>query len=91
MSGLILIVRSQFTDHHGAGLRHEKGRRLWFDVSEVPVGETIFNAELRLYQASNYTFDPDDAVTISAHKIISVDHDGLVAKYLYSFHNHGDV
>nr|BBD17787.1 glass bottom boat [Athalia rosae] len=38
-------------NHHVAGVRHERGKRLWFDVSEVPPGECIIGAELRLYQS----------------------------------------
>ncbi|KAG8037608.1 hypothetical protein G9C98_005819, partial [Cotesia typhae] len=37
-------------DHHVPGVRHERGKRLWFDVSEVPPGEHIIGAELRLYR-----------------------------------------
>lgn len=60
-------------------MRHERGRKLWFDVSEVPIGENIFNAELRIYQSVNYSsYDPEDEFTISAHKIVSVDHKGLI-------------
>ncbi|XP_015607274.1 protein 60A [Cephus cinctus] len=40
-------------NHHVAGVRHERGKRLWFDVSEVPPGEHIIGAELRLYQSSD--------------------------------------
>jgi hypothetical protein len=38
-------------DAHQSGLRHERGRRLWFDVSEVPAGERIVSAELRLFRS----------------------------------------
>ena len=31
-------------------MRHERGRHLWFEVSDVPAGERIVGAELRLYQ-----------------------------------------
>ncbi|XP_077286404.1 TGF-beta family member glass bottom boat [Arctopsyche grandis] len=72
-----VIITFQSKNHHGTGMRHERGRKLWFDVSEVPVGENIFNAELRIYQSVNYsTYDPEDVFTISAHKIVSVDHKG---------------
>ncbi|XP_053593820.1 protein 60A-like [Microplitis demolitor] len=37
-------------NHHVPGVRHERGKRLWFDVSEVPPGEHIIGAELRLYR-----------------------------------------
>ncbi|XP_003494016.1 protein 60A [Bombus vosnesenskii] len=38
-------------NHHVPGVRHERGKRLWFDVSEVPPGEHIISAELRLYRS----------------------------------------
>lgn len=38
-------------NHHVPGVRHERGKRLWFDVSEVPPGEHIIGAELRLYRS----------------------------------------
>lgn len=38
-------------NHHVPGVRHERGKRLWFDVSEVPPGEHIIGAELRLYHS----------------------------------------
>lgn len=34
-----------------SGVRHERGKRLWFDVSEIPPGEQIIGAELRLYRS----------------------------------------
>ncbi|KAH8233104.1 hypothetical protein KR026_004335 [Drosophila bipectinata] len=40
-------------NHNVDELRHEHGRRLWFDVSNVPVDDYLVMAELRLYQNSN--------------------------------------
>lgn len=37
------------------GLRHDGRKRLWFDVSEVPVEDMIVGAELRIYQSPNLT------------------------------------
>ncbi|KAI8039533.1 protein 60A [Drosophila gunungcola] len=40
--------------HHNVDeLRHEHGRRLWFDVSKVPNDNYLVMAELRIYQNSN--------------------------------------
>ncbi|KAF4530995.1 hypothetical protein B566_EDAN009739, partial [Ephemera danica] len=33
-----------------SALRHQKGHRFWFDVSQVPIGETIVAAELRVFR-----------------------------------------
>ncbi|XP_073828314.1 protein 60A-like [Musca autumnalis] len=37
-------------NHHVEEVRHEHGRRLWFDVTEVPEDNYLMMAELRLYQ-----------------------------------------
>lgn len=41
---------SFFADHHVSGVRHERGKRLWFDVSEMPIAENVVGAELRIFQ-----------------------------------------
>ncbi|KAI8120292.1 Protein 60A [Lucilia cuprina] len=37
-------------NHHVDEVRHEHGRRLWFDVSDVPDDNYLMMAELRMYQ-----------------------------------------
>lgn len=37
-------------NHHVSEVRHERGRRLWFDVSEVSKDLSLMMAELRIYQ-----------------------------------------
>ena len=46
------IFRSFFfsLDHHVDEVRHEHGRRLWFDVEDVPDDNYLMMAELRIYQ-----------------------------------------
>lgn len=31
-------------------MRHERGRRLWFDISEISLDTQLMMAELRLYK-----------------------------------------
>lgn len=38
------------TENHVAEVRHERGRKLWFDVSEVAKDSSLMMAELRIYQ-----------------------------------------
>ncbi|XP_015113215.1 protein 60A [Diachasma alloeum] len=45
-----VIMTFQAHNHHVPGVRHERGKRLWFDVSEVPPEEKIIGGELRLYR-----------------------------------------
>nr|CAD7461938.1 unnamed protein product [Timema tahoe] len=57
---------------HSTAVRHERGKRLWFDVSEVPSGENIVGAELRLYQIAQ-VLSPLVTFTVTAYQLISVD------------------
>lgn len=51
-------------------MRHERGRRLWFDISKIGNDVTLMMAELRLYQDSFLgKFDDDKPVTISVHMV----------------------
>lgn len=54
-------------------MRHERGRRLWFDVSEVSAEDSIVGAELRLYQASNWThkFTNLAGYTVTVYQVVS--------------------
>ncbi|KAL0101698.1 hypothetical protein PUN28_019100 [Cardiocondyla obscurior] len=49
-----VIMTFAARNHHVPGVRHERGKRLWFDVSEVPPEEYLIGAELRLYH-NGYT------------------------------------
>lgn len=55
-------------DAHQSGLRHERGRRLWFDVSEVPVGERIVSAELRLFRSEGSALQ---RATVSVYQLVT--------------------
>lgn len=37
-------------ENHVAEVRHERGRKLWFDVSEVQSDTKLLLGELRIYQ-----------------------------------------
>lgn len=39
-----------YKDHHVSEVRHERGRRLWFDASDVSPELSLMIAELRIYQ-----------------------------------------
>lgn len=56
-----------------SSVRHEHGKRLWFDVSDIPVGETIVDAELRLYQNSNYSGDLGENFTVTIYQLLLED------------------
>lgn len=64
-----LLIYNLVLDDHVANVRHKKGKRLWFDVSEVPAGEMIVRAELRLYQSSNFTHNEDNKYTVAIYMV----------------------
>lgn len=67
-------------------MRHERGKRLWFDVSEVPPEEQIIGAELRLYR--NITTMKHrrsrGSFTITAYRVFRTKK-GYKRKFSYSF------
>lgn len=45
-----LFSALKYLENHVAELRHERGRKLWFDVSEVQSDTKLMLGELRIYQ-----------------------------------------
>ncbi|RZF39785.1 hypothetical protein LSTR_LSTR012097 [Laodelphax striatellus] len=68
-SDAIMSFTSQ--NHHVPGVRHEHGKRLWFNVSEVPAEEIVVGAELRLYQTANFTLSPEKVFTVTVYQVLS--------------------
>lgn len=61
-------------DHHVPEKRHEHGRRLWFDISDIAEDLSLMMAELRLYQNSIFAKSADDKpLTINCFMVESRD------------------
>ncbi|XP_055845986.1 protein 60A-like [Episyrphus balteatus] len=62
-------------NHHVDEVRHEHGRRLWFDVSEVPDDNYLMMAELRLYVKPSEGKEAESGknFTISVYAIVKID------------------
>lgn len=74
MSWRLKIGNNLFSllDHHNPEMRHEHGRRLWFDISEIGHDVSLMMAELRLYQNSIFSkFDDEKPLTISVYMVES--------------------
>jgi TGF-beta propeptide len=55
-------------------MRHEHGRRLWFDITEIGQDVTLMMAELRMYQNSIFSkFDDEKPLTLSVYMVESRD------------------
>jgi bone morphogenetic protein 7 len=69
-------------------MRHEHGRRLWFDISEIGEDVTLMMAELRLYQNSIFSkFDDEKPLTISVYLVESRDEESHEVLKLLSSKN----
>lgn len=64
-----------YLDHHVDEVRHEHGRRLWFDVSEVPNDNYLMMAELRMYQnpAQGKWLTSGREFTITVYAIVNME------------------
>ncbi|KXJ77555.1 hypothetical protein RP20_CCG007219 [Aedes albopictus] len=69
-------------NHHVSEVRHEKGRRLWFDVNEMEDDAELILAELRLYQRHELNKYGNDEVniTVAVYSIISLDGEKELSK-----------
>ena len=66
-------------------MRHEHGRRLWFETSEIGEEVTLMMAELRLYQNSMFSkFDDEKPLTISVYLVESRDEESYEVLKLLS-------
>lgn len=57
-------------------MRHERGKRLWFNVTDI-MAEDIVGAELRLFQKGTSSNKKQSVYTIVAYQLINTDN-GLV-------------
>ncbi|XP_014212014.1 protein 60A-like [Copidosoma floridanum] len=67
-------------NHHVPGLRHERGKRLWFDVSEATampgstdLSLTLLGAELRLYRSPKPGSKNQGAYTLTAYRVLGLE------------------
>lgn len=69
-------------NHHAPEVRHEKGRRLWFDIYKMENDAELILAELRLYRRHDLCKYKDANINISVvvYSIISLDGDKELLK-----------
>lgn len=69
---IITIFFSLCAENHVAEVRHDRGRKLWFDVSEVSKESLLMMSELRIFQnpALGRWQDINKEFTINVHFIL---------------------
>ena len=53
-----------------ASVRHERGKRLWFNTSDVPHTSNILGAELRIFKNA---IDSNATYVLNVYKLINID------------------
>ncbi|XP_014481854.1 PREDICTED: protein 60A [Dinoponera quadriceps] len=83
-----VIMTFALHNRHVPGVRHEGGKRLWFNVSEVPPGEHIIAAELRLYRGADMKSQRQhQSYTITAYRVLKTDDGRRRLKYVDSINS----
>ncbi|KAB0797560.1 hypothetical protein PPYR_08553 [Photinus pyralis] len=66
------VIMTFESSHHVSGVRHERGKRLWFNFTEVPIQNEIVGAELRIYQNNiNNSMHSNVSYTVTAYQLIN--------------------
>ncbi|XP_053678554.1 protein 60A-like [Anopheles nili] len=62
-------------NHHGSEMRHEKGRRLWFGITNIENDVSVLMAELRLYRklALNKYRTYNTSLTLTVYALTELD------------------
>ncbi|XP_014672753.1 PREDICTED: bone morphogenetic protein 7-like [Priapulus caudatus] len=55
---------------HEYPLRHDRDRIFRFDMSEVPLGETVLGAELRIYKNSSLDGHIENNITVNVYQLV---------------------
>ncbi|CAK9809877.1 Protein 60A [Anthophora plagiata] len=76
----LIMTFGAHNPHSGNASKTNRGKRIWFDVSEVPRGEHIITAELRLYQSFDKNFELNKTYTIAIYRVARTN-DGRRIKY----------
>lgn len=58
---------------HEYPLRHDRDRILRFDMSEVPLGDTLLGAELRIFKNTSLHLDQANNITVNVYQLVPGD------------------
>ncbi|XP_018564913.1 protein 60A-like [Anoplophora glabripennis] len=78
-----VIMTFESIGHHVSSVRHERGKRLWFNTSEMPVAEDIVGAELKIFKnADESAKSPDARYTVTVYQLINTDNGERELEYV---------
>lgn len=70
--------------YSGNASKTNRGKRIWFDVSEVPREEYIIAAELRLYQSLDKSIKFNETYTVAVYRVARTKNGGRMKHYVNS-------
>ncbi|KAJ8673361.1 hypothetical protein QAD02_004623 [Eretmocerus hayati] len=78
--------------HHVPGVRHERGKRLFFDVSEASQHERVLGAELRLYRSLAHAKSPKfrGSYSLTVYRVLRLEDGERELQYVNSVNTTGD-
>ncbi|EFA04645.1 glass bottom boat protein precursor [Tribolium castaneum] len=85
-----VIMTFESINHHVSSVRHERGKRLWFNVSEMPIAENVVGAELRIYQKEIHS--PKKArnvYTVTVFELVNTDSGERELEYISAVNTTG--
>ncbi|XP_011504725.1 PREDICTED: protein 60A [Ceratosolen solmsi marchali] len=79
-----VIMSFAARNQHVPSVRHERGKRLWFDVSEAPTDERVVGAELRLYRGLEAVRPARNrgSFTLTAYRVLRLEDGERELEYL---------
>ncbi|XP_050310481.1 protein 60A [Anthonomus grandis grandis] len=77
-----VIMTFEIIKNRVDSVRHERGKRLWFDVAELPLAEDIVGAELRIFQNQSLTKHRGKDYTVTAYQLINTDEGESELEYM---------
>ncbi|XP_054007525.1 protein 60A-like [Hylaeus anthracinus] len=80
----LIMTFGAHNPHSGNASKTNRGKRIWFDVSEVPRGERIIAAELRLYQSLNMNAQFNKTYAIALYRVARTKNGGRIKHYINS-------
>ncbi|XP_076626598.1 protein 60A-like [Colletes latitarsis] len=80
----LIMTFGAHNPHSGNASKTNRGKRIWFDVSEIPRGKHIIAAELRLYKSLNKNVGFNKTYTIALYRVARIQNGRRIKHYINS-------
>ncbi|RZC39571.1 glass bottom boat protein, partial [Asbolus verrucosus] len=86
-----VIMTFESINHHVSSVRHERGKRLWFNVTEMPIAENVVGAELRIFQkeTNSQKKNKNNIYTVTVYELVNTDSGERELEYISAINTTG--